>query len=189
MNYIVYVNIVGKIINMSKLFDIVNGKVILSPATLYIPEFKKLWDRDGSEEHDTAIAEISYVVFMYDHKSPYRDIKETDKEPMIRKDCGFKAKWKPDAAIVKAVDKYKILQETASSRLLQAAKVGADKLTEYFETAESYDANNIVKNLKELGNVVRSIDTLQKQVEREQLEKNSARGDREIGYFERYEGE
>jgi len=171
---------------MSKLFDIINGKVVLSPTTLYIPDFKKLWDRDDSEEKQTAINEISYIVFMYDHKSPYRDFKEVDKLKMVRKDAGFTTKWKPDAAVTKAIEKYKLLQETASSRLLQAAKVGADKLTEYFETAESYDANNIVRNLKELGNVVKSIDTLSKQVEREQLEKNSARGDREIGYFERH---
>jgi hypothetical protein len=143
---------------MKHLFNIVKGKVVLEPSTLYIPEFKHIWDRDDSEEHT--------------------------KEKTIRKDMFGSLAFRPDKAIKDAMKKYSLLQETANTRLLKAAKIAADKLTEYFEDVDPNEANNIVRNLKELGAVVKSLDTLQRQVEKEQLDLEAAKGSREIGYYE-----
>jgi len=170
---------------MKRLFDIVKGKVVLNPATLWIPEFKILWDRDTTEEKITALSEITYIVFLCDYRSPYRDMREDLKEKTVRKDMSVDSKWKPDKEVIKAKEKYILLQDTANTRLLQAAKVAADKLTDYFTTVDPSDANNIVRNLKELGSVVKSLDTLQKQVEKEQLDRESAKGSRDIGHYEK----
>ena len=168
-----------------RLFDIDKGKVVMNPTSLWLPEFKKLWNRDKSEDKVDASAEISYVVFMYDYRSPYRDYTERDREQKILKDCfPEKQDWVPDKEIQKAVKRFRELQETTNSRLLQAAKIAANKLTEYFRNVDSSAASEIVRNLKELGTVVKSLDMLEKQVQKEQLEKSSVRGGQEIGLFE-----
>lgn len=169
---------------MKHLFDIVKGKVVMNPTTLWIPEFKAVWDGDESEEHLEAIKIISYIVFMEDYRSPYRDMRPINKEKTIRKDMFSNLAWKPDKTVKDAMKKYALLQETANTRLLKAAKIATDKLTEYFENVDPYDATNIVRNLKELGTVVKSLDTLQRQVEKEQLDMEAAKGSREIGYYE-----
>jgi len=168
-----------------RLFDIDRGRVVMNPTALWIPEFTKLWKRDESEDKADASNEISYIVFMYDYRSPYRDYSEADREKKVLKDCfpGHK-NWKPDKDIQSAIKKFKDFQSTANSRLLKAAKIAADKLTEYFTNVDSSAATEIVRNLKELGTVVKSLDTLEKQVQKEQLEKNNVRGGQEVGMFE-----
>ena len=168
-----------------RLFDIEKGRVIMNPTSLWIPEFKKLWNRDKSETKAKASAEISYIVFMYDYRSPYRDYSESDRRDKVVQDCfPDEQDWVPDEAISKAVERFRELQETANSRLLQAAKVAADKLTDYFRNVDASAATEIVRNLKELGTVVKSLDALEKQVQKEQLEKSNVRGGQEIGLFE-----
>lgn len=169
---------------MNKLFDIQNGKVVLNPTSLWVPEFKKLWDRDESPDKEQALRDISYIVFLYDFKSPYQAYSEKDREKRVLADFIEDKKWKPDSDVKKAISKFHDLQHTANSRLLRAAKVAADKLTEYFENADPDKANDIVRNLKELAGVVKSLDMLEKQVQKEQLERNSARGGSDIGLFE-----
>jgi len=168
-----------------RLFDIDKGKVVMNPTSLWIPEFKKLWSRDKSEDKSNASSEISYIVFMYDYRSPYRDYAERDREQKIRQDCfAEEPDWLPDKTVQKAIKKFREFQETANSRLLGAAKIAADKLTDYFRNVDSSAASEIVRNLKELGTVVKSLDALEKQVQKEQLEKNSIRGGQEVGLFE-----
>jgi len=167
-----------------RLFDTVNGKVIMNPASLWIPEFKTLWERDESVNKENAVKEISYVVFMYDFKSPYHAYVEREREVHILKDYIKDSKWRPDKKVKAAISKFKELQHTANSRLLEAAKIAADKLTDYFREIDSSSANDIVRNLKELAGVVKSLDALEKQVQREQLEANMARGGQDIGHFE-----
>ena len=168
-----------------RLFDIDKGKVVMNPTSLWIPEFKKLWNRDKSEDKANASAEISYIVFMYDYRSPYRDYSERDRERKVREDCfPKKPDWVPDKEITKAIKRFRDLQETANSRLLKAAKIASDKLETYFTNVDSSAASEIIRNLKELGTLVKSLDTLEKQVQKEQLEKNSIRGGQEVGLFE-----
>jgi hypothetical protein len=168
-----------------RLFDIDKGRVQINPAALWIPEFKKLWNRDKTKEKIRATNEIAYIVFMYDFTSPYRDYSEQDREKKVLRDCfPDEPNWKADKDIEKAIKRFKEFQETANSRLLKAAKIAADKLTEYFREVDSSAASEIVRNLKELGTVVKSLDILEKQVQKEQVESNAIRGGQEVGLFE-----
>lgn len=168
-----------------RLFDIEKGRLILNPTALWIPELKKLWTRDKTKEKADAYAEISYIVFMYDYRSPYRDYAEQNRGQKILTDCfPDNPDWKPDDAVKKAIKRFREFQSTANSRLLGAAKIAADKLTEYFIAVDPNSATEIVRNLKELGTVVKSLDALEKQVQKEQLEKNNIRGGQEVGLFE-----
>jgi len=170
---------------MKKLFDIQNGKVVLNPTTLWIPEFKALWDRDKKKNKDRAVAEISYIVFLYSYQSPYQAYSETEREKKIREDFlkDF-PEWKPDDAVKDAIVKYNDLQDSVSLRLLRSTKLALETIEEYFKTANPDDITTIVRNAKELGNLVQSLDKLEKQVQKEQLDSGSVRGSSEVGLFE-----
>ncbi len=166
-----------------ELFDIEAEKVVLDPNILYIPEFKELYDRDKTEGKFVATAEIAYVTFLcnFSSKNPYNSYSDKDKEKKVREDT---MKKEPDKAIKKAIEKYKEMQETVTSRLLVAAKIASNVLAEYFEQAKAEDATEIIRNIEKLGNAVKSLYTLEVQVQKEQLEARTIRGGQELGMYE-----
>lgn len=178
----------------AKLFDIVGGNVIMNPTVLWIPEFKHLWDRDKAKYKSTAVREISYIVFMYSFKSPYLAYSETDRRLKILKDYFNGEDYKPDGAVEAAIKRYLELQETATTRLLNASLRLCDKVTEYFDSINFNDKDklgkpiheltDVVKNMKDVGPVVKSLEQLKDQVLREQMDKNIIRGGTDIGLFE-----
>lgn len=170
---------------MKKLFDIDKGKVVLNPTTLWVPEFKAVWNRDKKKNKDRAIAEISYMVFMYSYQSPYQAYSEKEREEKVREDFlkDF-PEWEPDELVQAAIKKYQELQDSVSLRLLRSTKLALETIEEYFKTANPEDISTIVKNAKELGNLVQSLDKLEKQVQKEQLENANIRGSSEVGLFE-----
>lgn len=168
-----------------KLFDIVSGQVVLNPTSLWLPEFKKLWDRDKSKNKVKAAREISYIVFLYDYRSPYQAYPEVERERRILQDYfADEPKWQPDEHVKAAIKRFEEFQDSAALRLLRATKLALESINEFFKTAGPEDIDKIVKNAKELGNLVQSLDKLEQQVQKDQLENNAVRGGMEIGHFE-----
>lgn len=177
---------------MARLFDIERNKIVPDANVLAVPSIKKLWDRDKSEDKEVAFKEISYIVFLCDFHSPYRDIHESVRSNYIIADL-FPKGWSPNKEVLTAVQTYKDLQETPSMRLLYTAVRNLDKLSDYFDGINfeetdimgkpKYSALDLTRNLKEVGNIVKSLANLKKQV-RLELEDQSVRGDSEIGAFE-----
>lgn len=181
---------------MGKLFEIdtKTGNVIPNEDTLSVPIFKKIWKRDRSRNKEKAFREISYIVHLCDYNSPYEAYHPDQKIGALKKDLFNDNKWKPDKLIENGIIKYKELQETVTLRLLKAAKSAADKLADFFNTVDLkqldkegkpvYTASDITRNLKEIGNVVKSLDVLEKQVQKEQLDTVKLRGGGEKGMYE-----
>jgi len=179
-----------------ELFDIEGTNVVLNPDSLFIPEFKRLWNRDKTKQKDMATAEIAYVVFMHNlsKENPYNAYSDRDKEGKIKNDLFGDQSWKPDKLVKEAENRYKEFQNTHSARLLHGARTAADRLAEYFENIDFtqldnygrpvYSAKELSSNLKDVSNIVKSLNQLQEQVEKEQLEAKTARGDSEIGTYE-----
>ena len=179
-----------------KLYDIVNGKVVMNPQSLVIPEFRYLWDRDNDVDKDNAVREISYVVFLCDESlaNPYRAYKEGDREQVLLRDFIKEKKWKADKHIEAAIKKYTEATQTTNSRLLKAAKNAAEKLAGYFDMIDFnevdkdgkylFSAKELASNLAAVGNIVKSLHQLEEMVKKEQLETNTVRGGGEIGFYE-----
>ena len=121
---------------MARLFDIVKNEIVLSPYALAVPVFKKIWDRDKSKTKDKAYKELTYVVFICDFYSPYRDIPEFERYLTVTVDVFKDKEWEPDSLVEEAIDKYKKLQETPNMRLLKATKSTLEKMAEYFENID-----------------------------------------------------
>ena len=182
-----------------RLYDIINGKVEMNPSALSMPEFRALWSRDDSEEHEKAVAEISYVVYLMDESinNPYRAYRSQVREQTLLKDYIYPRlgkKWKPDKLVKNALNKYEEATKTTNSRLLEKAKGGAEKLADYFESIDfseigedgksKYSASELARNLSAVGNIVKSLNQLEEMVKKEQMESSTVRGGGEIGYYE-----
>jgi len=178
-----------------KVFDIVDNTVVLNPQSLNIPEFKAIWDRDKSKTKGIASKEISYIVYIYDESidNPYRAYKDDEREAVVRKDF-MPANWEPDELVLKAIEKYKDLKQTTNSRLLRSAKKAAEKLSEYFDSVDFnmkdaggkpiFSSRDLAANLKEVAGIVKSLNTLEEMVKREQMESSKVRGGGEVGMYE-----
>ena len=179
-----------------KLFDIINGKVVMNPQVLAMPEFKYLWDRDEDIDKDKAVKEISYVVFLCDESltNPYRAYKEGDRRDVLLRDFIKDKRWKPDKHIEAAITKFMEATQTTNSRLLKSAKNAAEKLAGYLDMIDFnevdkdgkylYSAKELASNLAAVGNIVKSLHQLEEMVKKEQLETNTVRGGGEIGFYE-----
>ena len=138
--------------------------------------------------------EISYVIFLCDYKSPYNAYNEVEKPRVIKEDFIKNSKWEPDKVILDAIKKYENLQQTTNTRLLRSAKKGAEKLAEYFEGVDFsilddngkpiYTAKDLASNLGAVGNIVKSLVQLERQVQSEQVEISNVRGKSGIGEYE-----
>lgn len=179
---------------MAKIFDIVNGEVVITPEALVIPAFKILWDSDKSKSKDKARNEIKYVAFLCDQiKSPYKDFPEYEKASVIQKDLFKDKDWTPSKTVEWAINAYNAMSETPAIRLLRASKSAVDKLAIYLESVDfekldvngkPYSARDVVFNLGNIGNLIKSLTTLEEAVRREQSEGNRIQGGTEINYFE-----
>lgn len=166
------------------IFSLENHAIVIDPGLLPIPEFKVLWDRDKDKNKATAYKELCFVYYMADYKSPYNNIEEELREDRVREDYIRDAEWKPDIYVQDAIDKYRLLQETPTMRLLESAKVATAKLASYFREASPED-KQYTSNLDRLGKIVESIDKLEQKVKLEQASDVRIRGGGEVRRRER----
>ena len=173
-----------------------DGKIILKASSLAIPEFKTIWNRDLDPDKPTAYSELSYITFLCDASldNPYRNYTEEDRVRVLKKDFFGHEYYEIDKVVEEAIYKYKELQETVAVRLLRSAKSAADKMSQYFDKVNfedtdkfgkpMYSAKDLASNLKEIGNIVKSLKTLEDLVKMEQVGTARIRGGSDIGDYE-----
>ena len=178
-----------------RLIDIEGDRIIPTPECLSIPEFYALWKRDRSKFKKKAMQELTYVTFLADNTihNPYRGYSESMRDEILREDY-FEKDWKPDTEVEEALDRYRSMQKTTSSRLVGAAQIAADRLADYYSAVDFsrltddgrsfYSAREVQGNLKDLSNTIKSLFALEEQLRKEQLDGNLSRGGFEIGEFE-----
>jgi hypothetical protein len=179
-----------------KLFDIKGEEVVLNAQTLGIPPFKELYERDKTKGKRVAFKEISYVTFLCDNTTDnrYRGYSEGEREKVLKRDFIKDITWEPDELILEAIEKFRELQRTPTSKLYESALFGANKLAGYFQNIDFdaldeegkpiHSAKELAQNLAAVGNIVRSLKQLEAVVRQEQQDASTARGGSEISEFE-----
>ena len=184
------------------LFTIKSNNVHFSPEALLIPEFKALWDRDKSTGRMkvSATEELAYVFFMTDYQSPYMVYPEEERKAIVKKEqVVSRPRWKPDAVVMLAIEKYESLQQTPSLRLLRAFNGTLDKMTACFENinfdpkaidedGKKVPVADMGKTLESTGKISKAlaaIADLEKKVKSEQNVDSTIRGGGEAGDYER----
>jgi hypothetical protein len=113
------------------MFELKDGKFIIHPDQLALPFFRVIYDADKSKGKETAFKELSYVYYMCDYKSPYKNYPEDKRKQLILDDIIKDKTWKESKDIKEACIKYKELIETPEIRLLQALEAKTDELADF----------------------------------------------------------
>jgi hypothetical protein len=179
---------------MQKLFDIVDGKVVLDASELSLPSFKKIYESDKSKDKVDSFNKISYIVFMYKWDSPYMSIIDEETRSNKLKSQLFNTNWELDKQVTNAIEDYKLFQHTWSLQFLEDNILGATKLMDYYrrvnwdETDKMgkpiYSSRDLAANLEKAGGILKSLHSLKEQVKKEELESNRVKGGSALGSYE-----
>ena len=129
-----------------KLIEMKNWELRASEEVWGLIPFKKLLDRDSTEEKQIANKEILFVFFYCDIKSNYLQMSEVKRAEEIKKDIGLPADWEKDAEIDAAIELYKKLSTTVIGKLYRQASKAASDVGDYLENTKELlnerDMNN-----------------------------------------------
>lgn len=169
-------------------------QVDIPPEVLQIPEFKAILESDKSETKEVANKEFAYIFYMTDYKSPYMSQPIEQRAKSLKSDFIQDPTWEPSEAVLKAIEKYKVFQYTPSMRLLEAAEVACDKLTNFYLTVDLnqknklgqllYKHTDLSKSLKDVGGIVASLQAIREQIKKEIFTKKTRGQGGEASEFE-----
>ena len=171
------------------MFELIDHKVKISPEMLNIPEYKDIWDRDKVKGKHKAFSELSYVFYVTDYKSPYKNYPEEERLQKVAADFCFKSlgeNWKPDNKVKLAIMKYKELQTTPSLRYLDSVQNLLEKITNYFNGIQIDDDSlkTAVDSSDKANKIILALPKIREAVEKEISENSKIRGGGQVGMFE-----
>lgn len=172
-----------------KLFDIIGGKVVIHSDALGIPCFKRIWDTDKPDkEYATKI--ISYIVLMNKWDSPYVQSMEIDsRESKLKKEIFGDEKYQLTAEEISCENDYKSFCYTRTLEMLDNMRLKLDSISKYYkesldDTLDEKKIKDLLAGMTSVGNVLKSIDTLENMVKAEEVTIGKVKGDAKINPYE-----
>src|SRR5664280_1764119 len=168
-----------------------NGEELILnvPEILLVKEFKNLYDYGKEGDKDRSFDYFRFLWLMYNDQTPYRDRSEEVRLETSLDDCGFNAMDVEFPIMEMAILKYEFVINTALTLMLHSAKKAVDKVRLYFDALDltetdekgrlKYNASNVIKQFKELGQIHIGLSDLEKQVKEERDISKGIRGDNE----------
>lgn len=156
-----------------KLLKFENYKIVIEPEFLALKPFREIWQRDKSKHKDRAIQEIAYIFFMSDPRSDYQYlVDEEERSKAIKEGEGIDSKWKPDKIVLDAITFYKSFKPTSALLLEDTrAMINGYRLKLREITADM--SNLDIKEIKDLGAVIKQIPSLIKDLDEAEKALNS----------------
>lgn len=169
------------------MFDIKGNKIELNTQDLAVPPFKDYYN--SAKDKAEAIKEIEYVIWRYKWNTPYEAYPEKERSQRVAKDVFNDEKYTPTAQVQELIKRFNEFQETTGTRLLAASQTAAEglitALNDYSSGTMDIDtAIKITKILKDVGNIVKSLDIAMKQAKADQVELGRVKGGGVIGLYE-----
>lgn len=169
------------------MFDIKGDKITLNTEDLAIPPFKEHYN--NAKDKSLALKEIEYVVWLYKWNTPYEAYPAEQRAGIVGKDVFKDDKYVPTAEVKELAKRFREFQETPGTRLLAASQTAAEgliaALNDYSQGNMDIDtAIKVTRILKDVGNIVKSLDVAMKQAKAEQLETGKVKGGGVIGLYE-----
>lgn len=157
-----------------ELFEIKDDELRIHPAAYALEPFRVLWVRKGRKK-ERASQELAYIFFMIDYRSDFRHVyPEEERERLVLQSLGLPESFKPDALLQKAMTFYETMQDTANMKMLKNLRKSWNELVTYFEEVNFsdvdksgkpvYDINKYKSTVKELPELVESIEKFEKLV-------------------------
>ena len=169
------------------MFDIKGDKISLSPEDLAIPPFKEHYN--NAKDKSLALKEIEYIVWLYKWNTPYEAYPIETRASTVAKDVFGDDKYRPSDEVETLAKRFIEFQETPGTRLLTASQTAAEgliaALNDYSKGIMDIDtAIKVTRILKDVGNIVKSLDIAMKQAKAEQIESGRIKGGGIIGLYE-----
>lgn len=169
------------------MFDIKGDKISLSTEDLAIPPFKDHYN--SAKDKQQALKEIEYVVWLYRWNTPYEAYPQKERPSIVAKDVFKDEHYKPSEEVKYLAQRFIEFQETPGTRLLTASQTAAEgliaALNDYSTGLMDIDtAIKVTRILKDVGNIVKSLDVAMKQAKAEQVESGRIKGGGTIGLYE-----
>lgn len=180
------------------LLELRDRRAFPSIHALMIHPFKEIWEADESVEKTEAIKIFSYVELVCSPKksNPYFGYSETDRPPKVKKEIWGDNPPEDPTIIIEAVIKYKELLENDSITysLFISSINASEELKDYLSSIDLNERTgggsavikpkDVTAALKEIPDVMKSLETMRNKVNGELLEEAKTRNSREIGLYE-----
>lgn len=187
------------------LFDSSKNEVVINePEVLLIREFAKLWNNERNktksdkkgEKKTRAFREFTYIWLMLDWTSPYSEYAEQERHQEALKDANLTEEEWNDPDFRAACRKYRELQESSRSmKLIRSAQGMVDKITDYFETLDLqerdqitgkpiFKTKDVMAELTNVSDIVEQLKTLEYLYKKEQEESSELMGNAEKGWMD-----
>lgn len=158
-----------------RLFKYEGYKVVISEEAFALKPFRQIWQRDRTINKDRAIMELGFIYFMADPRSDYQYLVDS-KERMeaIKEGEGLPPKWQPDKIVTEAMNFYMSFKPI-SALLLEDTRFMVDKYRKRLKE-QKFDKLEI-KDLKEVGALIKQIPLLVKDLNEAEKALNSEMGE------------
>ena len=169
------------------MFDIRGDKIQLNTEDLAIPPFKDHYN--NAKDKSQALKEIEYVIWLHRWNTPYEAYPIENRPSVVAKDVFKDENYIPSDEVKVLEKRFKEFQETPGTRLLSASQMAAEgliaALNDYSSGTMDIDtAIKVTRILKDVGNIVKSLDITMKQAKTEQAESGRVKGGGTIGLYE-----
>ena len=174
------------------------------PEFLLIKEFADLYelernkckeDKKGTKRLK-AMKEFTYIWLKMNKKSPYSQYSEQEAHIEALRDAGLSQEEFDDPLFRQACRKYlEIRNKDKIGNMLRAAYNKVDDLTDYLDNIIDFNerdasgkpvfkVKDVIGELKQLGDVIQGIKTLELMYEKDQEAKSNLRADAQPGFFD-----
>lgn len=169
------------------MFDIQGDKIRLSTDDLAIPPFKDHYN--NAKDKQKALKEIEYVIWLHRWNTPYEAYPINERASIVAKDVFKDEHYVPSEEVQCLAKRFLEFQETPGTRLLSASQTAAEgliaALNDYSRGLMDIDtAIKVTRILKDVGNIVKSLDIAMKQAKAEQVDAGRVKGGGVIGLYE-----
>lgn len=118
-----------------------HNRVVPDPETLTIKAFKKIWDKDTSDNKIKALSIFGYIYHKYHPKSDYAKSAEGDElQQLLLNDIIGDLKWKPTLDVIEAEAIYSARMISSGKKALQSALKSLKIISEQLDTGLNLDA-------------------------------------------------
>ena len=171
---------------MIRLFKYEGYEVSIEPEALVLAPFKALYDRDKKKDKSMAMQELAYIYFMGDPRSDYQYVVDPEvRSKEIIKGLGMPDKWKPDAAVKRALTFYESFKPI-SAGLLEDTRYVVNKLRSELRRMDFderddkgkpvHTLQSITATLKQIPGLARDLDEAERTLSKDIIAESKARG-------------
>jgi hypothetical protein len=147
------------------LFEIENNVVVFSPQALLIKPFKDIWDSDKTKDKSKASKYLAFIYYMADQRSDFMHIlDEEERAQEIKKFIDLPASFKGNTKMyLKALEFYKEISETTSTRLLTSTRLVIKKISEFLDNIDMNERDpKSMKPIHDIGKITSSVEKIPK---------------------------